>query len=510
MSTSTSPSPTSEDIVDFAHAVPPPLNSLILRSASHVAWLRWAVDVVGWKRGHRVHSWLLLAAWWACCIFGPFAIKYALPAFLILPLALRVAPKKPRTASELTAEGTFQQAVSNLLVIQQGIQPPVDIHLPSLPPLVALRVLGIVIPPYWIMSRILGARAILAILGSVVLCSHADWAHKISKLLWGSAWFRAGVAYIWSKMTGQPQLFSPLSIQAISRVSATSTTELRLLFTIFENQRWWMGLDWTAALLPAERPSWATANLQPVSPPTSFTLPEPTTSYIPHPEKPKFRIQRKATWRWEDMDWKVCINRNEAGSPPPSRPQKTQKPLSSPSIDTVTPDTAKETTNYDSTRRLRNRLKEKMGEAKPSSEQQAQAIEEQDSSSQSDDEPRKVTSHGNSTFTDADGWIFGDNKWENPSDKGGMGKYTRTRRWTRIAVLREESEEVGPGIMGVVRAQPAQSVISAGVSQIATGLSIKENPSPLPSPSSPEAGTTASDRLRQRLQAAIRRESSGG
>lgn len=27
-------------------------------------------------------------------------------------------------------------------------------------------------------------------------------------------------------------------------------------FSIFENQRWWMGLDWTAALLPQERPSW--------------------------------------------------------------------------------------------------------------------------------------------------------------------------------------------------------------------------------------------------------------
>jgi len=210
------------------------------------------------------------------------------------------------------------------------------------------------------------------------------------------------------------------------------------------------------------------------------------------------------------MDWKVCINKNEAGSPPASRPQRIQKPLPSPSIETATPDTAKEMTNYDSTRRLRDRLKEKMGEAKPTSEQPGQATEEHEYFSQSEDEPRKVSPHENSTFTDADGWIFGDNKWENTSDKGGMGKYTRTRRWTRIAVLREESEEVGPGIMGVVRAQPAQPTVSTGVPRIATPTSISEHPSPLPSPSSPEAGTTASDRLRQRLQAAIRRESSGG
>lgn len=27
-------------------------------------------------------------------------------------------------------------------------------------------------------------------------------------------------------------------------------------FEVHENQRWWMGLDWTSALLPQERPSW--------------------------------------------------------------------------------------------------------------------------------------------------------------------------------------------------------------------------------------------------------------
>ncbi|KAJ3539269.1 hypothetical protein NMY22_g4819 [Coprinellus aureogranulatus] len=40
-------------------------------------------------------------------------------------------------------------------------------------------------------------------------------------------------------------------------------------------------------------------------------------------------------------------------------------------------------------------------------------------------------------FTDPDGWVYGDNKWENQSNKGGISKYTRFRRWTRIAVLTE-------------------------------------------------------------------------
>jgi hypothetical protein len=32
--------------------------------------------------------------------------------------------------------------------------------------------------------------------------------------------------------------------------------DVELQFTVFENQRWWVGLDWTHALLPGERASW--------------------------------------------------------------------------------------------------------------------------------------------------------------------------------------------------------------------------------------------------------------
>lgn len=164
-------------------------------------------------------------------------------------------------------------------------------------------------------------------------------------------------------------------------------------------------------------------------------------------------------------------------------------------------------TNYDSSRRLRDRLKEKMSEQKPNYDNGSRD-DERESVSQPEDEQRKRSQTSDERYTDADGWVYGDNKWENTSDRGGMGKYTRFRRWTRIAVLREETEEVGPGFTGVVRSQPAQTVVSTDVHQQATPN--KEPTSALPSPNSPgETGGTASDRLRQRLQAAMRRESSG-
>ncbi|KAG8899779.1 hypothetical protein FRC01_010370 [Tulasnella sp. 417] len=44
--------------------------------------------------------------------------------------------------------------------------------------------------------------------------------------------------------------------------------------------------------------------------------------------------------------------------------------------------------------------------------------------------------------SDAEGWVYADNKWEGGSGARGRGKYTRYRRWTRIAVLEETIELV--------------------------------------------------------------------
>lgn len=44
------------------------------------------------------------------------------------------------------------------------------------------------------------------------------------------------------------------SEDAVAEEAAGDDVEVQ--FTIFENQRWWVGLDWTQALLPGERASW--------------------------------------------------------------------------------------------------------------------------------------------------------------------------------------------------------------------------------------------------------------
>ncbi|CCM04364.1 uncharacterized protein FIBRA_06536 [Fibroporia radiculosa] len=101
--------------------------------------------------------------------------------------------------------------------------------------------------------------------------------------------------------------------------------------------------------------------------------------------------------------------------------------------------------------------------------------ERQKSDRERDDGDAEDERQDGDMFTDADGWVYGDNKWEGASGKGGMGKYTRFRRWTRIAVLSEIVEPVGPGEMGVRKDTPQDD---------ANGLSVAA--SPVDAPALPE------------------------
>ncbi len=167
---------------------------------------------------------------------------------------------------------------------------------------------------------------------------------------------RWAVYHSWAELTGIP-ITSPIPMQPVDATvaarsaNATVTARVQFAFIVYENQRWWMGLDWTAALLPGERPSWCSASQAALPPPAVFALPAPTTAFLPVDGAPNAREQRRATWAWAEPEWRVVVRRD-----------------GEPSTDAV--------------------------------EAAENTAEE----------------------TDADGWVYGDNKWESHSGKGGLGK----------------------------------------------------------------------------------------
>ena len=151
-----------------------------------------------------------------------------------------------------------------------------------------------------------------------------------------------------------------------------------------------MGLDWTAALLPQERPAWSTTSEEPISPPSAFVLPPPATVYLPHE---KGRTKHTATWTWEEDEWRV-LRKLEGSST-----SRIERPL--PSLKEEVP----------SSRLLKAAgMMKDANVVQPSSEKKGKEKEEEED--HEFDEP----------LTDTDGWIYGDNKWEGGSGKGSMGK----------------------------------------------------------------------------------------
>ncbi|KAH9038714.1 integral peroxisomal membrane peroxin-domain-containing protein [Lactarius pseudohatsudake] len=372
----------SSTLIDFLHSVPTPLVALLVRLAPSVSYLRRAAQIVSWQSSW-VDSWLILATWWALVIFVDPALRYFLPLVIVSAVAYFRRRQPPKdTSQQPITEAAIQAALKDLASLHILLPSlpafPTSLSPSILPSISLLRACAIAFIPYLILTYLIPVRVLVGLIGTILLTYRAPFARLLRAALWRSAFVRWALYRSWAVLSGIPM---PSSIPSPALGAAANTTiaaKFRFAFMVYENQRWWMGLDWTAALLPGERPSWCSASQAPLSPPAAFALPAPTTVFLPVDGVPDAREKRTATWTWAEPEWQVIVHRD--GEP-------------STAVDGV----------------------ENLGE------------------------------------TDADGWVYGDNKWESHSSKGGIGKYTRHRRWTRVAFLTETTERVGPGPTGVSR-----------------------------------------------------------
>ncbi|GJE96712.1 integral peroxisomal membrane peroxin-domain-containing protein [Phanerochaete sordida] len=469
--------PVSGTITQFLTTLPSPLTISLVSLAPQIRFVRWVLETLNWK-GSWDESWLLLAAWWGVCLGSEAVLRYLLPVFTVVAwwwitrrAARRAAQAQPAT------EDTLHRTVSDLSTIHElWISLPIlypsnalnpvssqakasDASVPFVPLYTTLRVLAFVYPPYLLitLTSFVRMRTLLGIAGTLVILHRAPFAILIRRALWRSAYIRWGVYWTWAKVSGTPLPATTRPPQSDVSISVTAATNkapgtadekqpntpvnaIRFLFTVYENQRWWMGLDWTAALLPGERPSWCSRSLQPCAPPAAFSLPPPTTVYIPEPDArkgkapdaPRRWTKRTATWWWEEPEWKVVVRKEGAGAA-----TRVERPLPAPAED-ASGAGASATKILRAAGKFRGASLDLSPERRARELDAAQPAKEAGTPDGEKDEARA----GEEPYSDADGWVYADNKWEGGSAKGGMGKYTRFRRWTRVAVLSETVEAV--------------------------------------------------------------------
>ncbi|KAJ7124893.1 integral peroxisomal membrane peroxin-domain-containing protein [Mycena epipterygia] len=394
-----------------------PLTALLITLAPGIHLVRRALEIPAWTSTYD--AFLLIAVWWAAVLLAEPTLRYFLPLGCIAPLAFSAWSARARPSPPLASEHTLQAAVADLTVIESLVP-----AFPALPaglaaPKLLLRSSLVLYVPYLLLTHFVRLRVLVAIGGTGMLAWRAPWAIALRNSLWRSAWFRWAVYRLYAAITGQPlPLASQSALSAAAVAAPTPTKSLRFLFTVYENQRWWMGLDWTAALLPAERPSWCSKSQNAVAPPNAFVLPDDTTLYIPSPDG-KGRAKRCARWTWEEHEWRVIVRKEGA-----TGLSRVEKPLPS-----------EKEENPGLLMKAAVKMRESSGQPTP----QPPADESEDKVAPDSEEEEEEL------VTDEDGWVYGDNKWEKPSAKGGMGKYTRFRRWTRVALVTETIEPVPEG-----------------------------------------------------------------
>ena len=177
------------------------------------------------------------------------------------------------------------------------------------PALAALALRIFVLLPVWAAlahpaAGVITPRRITLVLGTLALTWHARPARALRALLWRSR----SVRRLGSAVTGLDLHEIPaVPARTPSSIGASATKAagagggsggrrgVRFTFTVYQNQRRWLGLGWTSSLFAYERAAWTDEQLNPSPPKDQVRLPEVDAGK-----------GGGAAWRWvEGSSWRV-------------------------------------------------------------------------------------------------------------------------------------------------------------------------------------------------------------
>lgn len=289
---------------DFLLSTPPQVLQLLAHAAPLLRGTTEAARVLTWDHPNRWASFSVLLAWWTVCLFGDRLARYGLNAVAMAALGagwLLNPPKRPRLAIQAMDPDKLADVLEDARQCQHALS---NLYATFLDPLVGLfawhqagasrrllRLLCTSYPAYLAFTYFVGTRYLLLILGSVLFLSPSKFARAAAANIRRSFVLRlvcnlvfsiciAGgedLQRLWSRTKNAKLLFlsdlqaprdsassaasedsAPLAAFSVQETKATAASDgqITFTFTIYQNERWWIGLDWTQALLPSERPAW--------------------------------------------------------------------------------------------------------------------------------------------------------------------------------------------------------------------------------------------------------------
>lgn len=310
-------------------ATPPQVTRVLAYSHPFLLPLNKLAGLLTWTTGDPWESFILVASFWAVVMYGDAVTRYAGPIIVVSSLILgmyarRYSPlsstgwtgekgqkghKRAESDSNIKHHKSLEEIVEDLKLFTSRCNILLDPFLrltdflstqrtatsaTTRPALTVLFIRILFVLPLWIALTlpplyILTTKRVVLAVGTVVLSWHSRPARVTRTLLWRSRTVRRICVFVTGLNFGdtptnskgqQPPPLPPRkkSTQEVAASLAAKrrpeSTGVRFTFSIYENQRRWLGIGWTSSMLAYERASWTDEHMNPVPDKEHFELPE--------------------------------------------------------------------------------------------------------------------------------------------------------------------------------------------------------------------------------------------
>jgi hypothetical protein len=330
-------------------ATPPQITRVLAYSHPFLLPLNKLVGLLTWTTGDPWESFLLVAGFWAVVLYGDAVTRYAGPIIVVMALIFGMYTRRysPLSSTSFTGEKgqkghamavsesnikhhkSLEEIVDTLKVLTSRCNILLDPFLrltdflstqrtatsaTTRPALTLLFIRILFVLPIWILLTLpplylLTTKRVVLAVGTVVLSWHSRPARVTRAILWRSRTVRRVSIFITGLNFGEVEPISrngkdgapplPPRRKNAQEVAASLAAKrrpdspgVRFTFSVYENQRRWLGIGWTASMLAYERGSWTDEHLNAVPPKDDFELPEVEGG--------------QARWRWvQGSEWKI-------------------------------------------------------------------------------------------------------------------------------------------------------------------------------------------------------------
>jgi hypothetical protein len=307
-------------------ATPPQITRALAYSHPFLVPLNKLVGLLSWTTGDAWESFILVAVFWAVCLYGDVITRMAAPLVMVMALVLamyirryselsstgwtgekRKGHKRGASESNVSQHKSLEHIVETLRLFTSRCNILLDPFLrmtdllstqttataaTTRPALTALFIRIVLVTPVWIVLalhpiHIITTKRVIMAVGTTVLTWHSQPARFTRALFWREQIFRDACSVVTgldfdhqdsatrssAKPKGLSKAKTPHEIAASLAAKNGYEAGIRLTFTLYENQRRWLGIGWSSSLLAYERPPWTDEHSNPTLEKDEFELP---------------------------------------------------------------------------------------------------------------------------------------------------------------------------------------------------------------------------------------------